>query len=232
MAVLTTPDRRHRARLRRGRRIWNLMSRAHDHGAMSRFGDPLYDLVLEHLDPRPGQSVLDIGCGAGQMLARLRDAVGPTGRVVGVDYNPRMLGRSRQRIQERGWTDVELRQADASRTALGCQEFDLAVALSSFTAMPDIRTAVDNAYQALRPGGRLFVYDVRLLPAGNIAKRLLIRLLRLIYRATAGFTGTDVVAELRRGFDTVEPVLPEGKIGTTLTFLVATRAAGPTASQP
>jgi hypothetical protein len=60
-------------------------------------------------------------------------------------------------------------------------------------------------------------------PAGHPGKRLTIRLMRGIYRATAGFTGADVLAELRRVFGTVSPVLPSGEFGTTITVALATK---------
>jgi hypothetical protein len=63
---------------------------------------------------------------------------------------------------------------------------------------------------------------LRLIPTGHLGKRLTIRLLRGIYRATAGFTGADVIAELRRTFATVRPAHPVGEFGTTLTIALAT----------
>jgi hypothetical protein len=108
---------------------------------------------------------------------------------------------------------------------LGHREFDAAVALNSFSAMPDVRAAVELAHDALRPGGRLFVFDMRLVITGHLGKRMLTRLMRGIYRVTAGFTGADVVAELRKVFATVEPVMPSVEVGTTMTAVLATKAS-------
>jgi ubiquinone/menaquinone biosynthesis C-methylase UbiE len=99
---------------------------------------------------RAGQTVLDIGCGTGATLQALRDAIGSDGRVVGVDYSPRMIARARNRVRHHGWTSVKIRQADATRTTHGHAEFDAAVALASFSAMPDVRAAIDNAHDARR----------------------------------------------------------------------------------
>jgi ubiquinone/menaquinone biosynthesis C-methylase UbiE len=217
---MTAPDRRHEARLRRGRRTWNLAARAHG-GFAERIGAPLHELALRQLELREGEAVLDIGCGAGEMLASIRAAVGPAGRVVGVDDSPRMVARAR--VAEHGWTNVEVREADASRQSNGHEEFDAAVALSSFSAMPDVITAVRLAHDALRPGGRLFVFDVPLVPSGGLRTRTITRMFRGLYRITTGFTGADVVSELTDTFASVEPVMPPVPGRTRLTIQLATR---------
>jgi len=218
-------DQHHDARLRRGRRIWNLASRTYHGGLFDRLSAPLYDLASQHLQLRPGEAVLDIGCGTGAMLVALREAVGGQGRVVGVDYSPRMLARARDVVDTNGWTNVELREADASRTSHGSAAFDAAVALATFSAMPDVAAAVELAHQALRPGGRLFVFDMRLVPSGPIRRRALTRLMRGVYRATAGFTGADILADLQRTFATVESVFPANAGRTRMTVLMARKAA-------
>lgn len=223
---MTMLDKHHDALLRRGRRLWDLASLTY-YGLLERLGPPLWDLAVKHLELRAGQAVLDIGCGTGATVQALRDAVGPDGRVVAVDYSPRMIAQVRKRVRHHGWTNVEIRQADASRTPQGHAEFDAAVALGSFSAMPDVRAAIDNAHDALRPGGRLFVFDMRLAGTTTTTK-----FLRRAYRALAGFTGADVVAELRRAFATVEPVFPAAGDGTTTTIVLATKTTDRSALPP
>jgi SAM-dependent methyltransferase len=222
MTVETARERRHETRLRRGRRAWNLAARAHG-GFVERIGAPLHDLALRRLELREGDSVLDIGCGAGEMLAAVRAVVGPAGRVVGVDYSPQMVMRARARVREHGWTNVEVREADASRVPHGHGEFDAAVALSSLSAMPDVDTAVRLAHDALRPGGRFFVFDVPLVPSGGLRTRTITGMLRVLYRVTTGFTGADVVTELTAVFTSVAPVMPPVAGRTRLTIQLATR---------
>jgi ubiquinone/menaquinone biosynthesis C-methylase UbiE len=209
-------------RLRHGRRLWDLAASTY-YEALDRRRAQLDDMALEHLRLRPGESVLDIGCGTGATLPALREAVGTGGRLVGVDNSPRMLARAQRRVREHGWSNVTIRQADAARESLGHNEFDAVVALSSLSAMPDVRAGVEFAYEALRPGGRLFVFDMRLIPTGHLGKRMTIRLMRGIYRATAGFTGEDVISELSRTFATVTAVHPSGELGTTMTLALATK---------
>jgi SAM-dependent methyltransferase len=223
------PTTRDDHRARRGRRLWDLAARTHYGRLDDRVGGRVRDVALRDLGLRPGESVLDVGCGTGGAVVALREAVGPDGRVTGTDNSPAMLARARRRVDERGWTNVSLHLADASRVPFGREEFDAAVALSSLSAMPDVPVAVRHVYDALRPGGRLFVFDVRLRPTGGRVHRAGTRLLRLAYRAFAGFTGADVVAEVERVFGAVRPALHPDEVGDTITVLHATKPApGPT----
>lgn len=218
--MITTYQRR----LRRGRRIWNLSASTYYGGSFEKkLRAPLDELALRTLQPQEGQSALDVGCGTGASLVALRESVGAGGRVVGIDYSPKMLAKAACRIREHGWSNVTVHHADAARESLGHNEYDAAIASFSFSAMPDVGAAVGFAHEALRPGGRLFVIDMRLLPAGHLVNRAAVRLMRGIYRATAGFTGADVIAELRNTFGTVTAVVPSGELGTTITIALATK---------
>jgi len=80
------------------------------------------------LDLEPGDTVVDFGCGPGVNLPALREAVGPEGRVVGVDLTGPMLDRARRRVRRRGWENVELVRADATDPPIR----DVDAALSTF----------------------------------------------------------------------------------------------------
>ena len=64
--------------------------------------------AVARLGLSPGQVVLDIGCGTGLSLSMLQQAVGPTGRVLGVDQCPEMVSEARHRVERHRWTRVEL----------------------------------------------------------------------------------------------------------------------------
>lgn len=180
---------------------------------LDRFAGSLNRLAIEKLGLKPGDAVLDIGCGTGALIPALVEAVGPQGRVVAMDFSPRMVAIARKRVK---WPNVEVRQADACDTDHGAGQFDAAVAFGAFSAMPDVGAAVANAADALKPGGRLFVFDVRL-----AKKTRTTRFLRAAYGLTAGFSGADVVTELRGVFGRVEPVFAVE--GETTTVVIATK---------
>ena len=73
---------------------------------------PLGLAAMDALAPQPGQTIVDIGCGAGQTVQQLASRVGPDGHVIGVDIAPRVLEVARSRTA--GLSQVELIQADAA----------------------------------------------------------------------------------------------------------------------
>ncbi|MFC9995233.1 class I SAM-dependent methyltransferase [Nocardia sp. NPDC127526] len=174
----------------RQRRAWDIASYGFGLGEL--LGANHRHLTVDALGLSPGESVLDVGCGAGHDFGLLREAVGPHGRVVGVEFSPKLAGRARARIAEAGWSNVELRHSDATADPMGDAEFDAAVANCSLSAMPAMDAAIDNIHRALKPGGLLMVWDVN--PKGSF---------RLLYRTLAGAPGVDVSHRIRQRFDDV-----------------------------
>ncbi len=109
---------------------------------------------------RPGDTAVDLACGTGVNLAHLVEAVGPTGRVVGVDLSPRMLARARRRAQRRGWRGVELVCADVRDFAFP-QPLHGVVSTYGLEMVPDHDSVVARAVAALAPGGRIAVGGLR-----------------------------------------------------------------------
>jgi len=108
---------------------------------------------------RPGDAVLDLGCGTGLSLPALVEAAGPEGRVVGVDLSPDQLARARQRTSAAGWKNVTLIEANAEELSLN-ERFD--GVLCSYTH--DIITsplAVQRAVDHLKPGGRFVAMGLK-----------------------------------------------------------------------
>lgn len=112
------------------------------------------------LELRIGDTVVDMGCGTGLNFPLLCEAVGPTGRVIGVDLTDAMLERARRRVEREGWTNVELVEADLAR-----YEFpkDLNAALATFALemVPRYDAVIGRAAQSLPEGGRLAVYGMK-----------------------------------------------------------------------
>lgn len=112
------------------------------------------------LDARPGESVLEVGCGPGAALVRLARAVQPGGRAVGIDLSPRMCRIARQRIRRAHLTTVaSVGTCDATRLPFPAGSFD--ACFMSFTlelfATPEIPTVLAEIARVLRAGGRIGV---------------------------------------------------------------------------
>jgi SAM-dependent methyltransferase len=70
--------------------------------------------AVARLAPMPGEVILDVGCGTGLNFVAIRNAIGPTGRLIGVEHSPETLELARARVASHGWTNVELVQADVA----------------------------------------------------------------------------------------------------------------------
>ncbi len=118
----------------------------------------------------PGGSVLDLGCGTGLNHPLLVAAVGPTGRVVGLDRSPQMLAQARRRATRHGWSQVRTVQADmvdgAGAAEGGPAGFDAVIATYALSLVSEWERAWAHALGALRPGGRIAVVDLAL-PTGR-----------------------------------------------------------------
>lgn len=114
---------------------------------------PLGLATIDVLDPRSGETILDIGCGAGQTLPQIAGRVGSDGRVIGIDISPLLLDVARTRCPSS--LPIELIEADAQTLALpkGCADG----VFSRFGVMgfSDPVAAFRNFRRMLRPGGRL-----------------------------------------------------------------------------
>ncbi len=110
-------------------------------------------MAIEHLQLRPGQVVLDLGCGTGMSLPLLREGVGPSGRVVAVDQSPDMLALARLRTQRAGWGNVVL-QCEAVESALLPRLADAALLHFTHDILQSPQ-AMEQLLRHLRPGARI-----------------------------------------------------------------------------
>jgi SAM-dependent methyltransferase len=116
--------------------------------------EPIRRSAIAKLDLKPGDTVIDAGCGTGLSLPQLQAAIGSRGRIVGFDQCPEMLAKACESVQQHRWRNVTLIQASAEDAAIASTTPSRAdAALFHFTH--DILrapAAIDNVVQALRPG--------------------------------------------------------------------------------
>jgi SAM-dependent methyltransferase len=109
--------------------------------------------LVDHVDLQPGQSAIDIGCGPSGVLELLSERVGPSGRVVGLDVDPAHVTLARAFANERGLTNVEIVQGDATRTGLEASSFDLVHARTVLVTIPDPTAVLCEMVRLAKPGG-------------------------------------------------------------------------------
>ncbi|MGE5225663.1 MAG: class I SAM-dependent methyltransferase [Planctomycetaceae bacterium] len=118
------------------------------------FFEPIGRRLVELAGPRPGERVLDVGCGRGAVLFPAAAAVGPTGHVTGFDLAPAMVALVAQEVAERGLTNVDVRVGDAEDPPVPASSFDHVLASLVLPFVPDVPRAITAVLEVLVPGGR------------------------------------------------------------------------------
>jgi SAM-dependent methyltransferase len=116
---------------------------------------PLMHAALDRAHPVAGENVLDVGCGCGATLLELSHRVGPNGSVLGVDISAPMLGRARERVQDKSPQNVHLTLSDAATYAFAPGAFDLAFSRFGVMFFDEPVGAFANIRSALAAAGRL-----------------------------------------------------------------------------
>ncbi|MEQ1517172.1 MAG: methyltransferase domain-containing protein [Usitatibacteraceae bacterium] len=116
--------------------------------------------AVQALQLSPGGKVLDLGCGSGGSFPFLINAVGATGKVVGVDISPQSCDNARRRVNSNGWTNVDVVEAAAHDVVL-TDQYDAALMF----AAPDVyasATALDNILPSLKDRARIAFFGAKL----------------------------------------------------------------------
>lgn len=172
----------------------------------------------------PGQTVLDLGAGAGFDAFLAARAVGPAGKVIGVDMTPEMVAKARANAKKGGYARVEFRLGEIEALPVADASVDVIISNCVINLCPDKRPVYREAFRVLKPGGRIAVSDVvaraalpeevqrdLALHSGCLAGATVLDELRAIL-AEAGFTDVAIRAkgnsdevigswEAKRGFE-------------------------------
>lgn len=116
--------------------------------------------AVAKLELEPGNTVVELGCGTGLNFPLLREAVGPQGKIIGVDITPAMLDVARARARARGWKNVHLVETDMGLYSFP-DDVDGILSTLALTLAPEYERIIERGAGALRPGGRLVVLDLK-----------------------------------------------------------------------
>ncbi len=110
--------------------------------------------------PQLGATVLDLGCGAGMDALLTAATVGPTGRVLAVDYAVEMVTLARANARAAGLTNLQIEQASVEELPFADASVDLAQANGVFNLSPEKERAIHEVWRVLRPGGALVAAEI------------------------------------------------------------------------
>ncbi|MBP9118597.1 MAG: methyltransferase domain-containing protein [Methyloversatilis sp.] len=166
---------------------------------------PIRERTIDLLDLQPGQAVLDVGCGTGLSLARLRECVGEAGHVYGFDQSPDMLEQARRRVAAAGWQNVHLHETPAQGLALPAP-----VDALLFHYTHDVlrsASAVDRLLACARPGAAVAIAGIKYFPFWLAPLNI------WVYFKNHGYNGAP--GELRSPWDRIAPRLEGWRLTST-----------------
>jgi ubiquinone/menaquinone biosynthesis C-methylase UbiE len=116
--------------------------------------------AVQALGLRRGDTVIDIACGTGLNFQLIEEAIGPAGRIVGVDLTDAMLARAQDRIEANGWSNISLVQSDAVDFDFPT-EVDAILSTYALSQVPECAEVIAHGTAALSGGGRWVVLDLK-----------------------------------------------------------------------
>jgi arsenite methyltransferase len=115
---------------------------------------------VEHAGLNPGQTVLDLGSGAGLDVFVARNEVGDSGHVIGVDMTAEMIAKARQNTEQSGFDNVEFRLGEIEHLPVRSNSIDVVISNCVLNLVPDKQRAFSEILRVLKPGGHFCISDI------------------------------------------------------------------------
>ena len=143
------------------RRFFNLSARFYEALVLQDYWRVQIGRLLDHVSPREGLRVLDLGCGPGVSAFELAERLGPSATVVGIDLSDRMIERAKHHLASRHThlAGVHFERADATALPFDDGSFDLVTGHSFLYLVPDRPGVLREARRVLAPGGTIVLME-------------------------------------------------------------------------
>ena len=115
--------------------------------------------LVEQVDIRPGERVLEIGCGTGANFEAIQSRLQNGGELIGIDCSAPMLRKAQERVRQNGWTNVRLLDLEYGKETITRGRADVVLFSYSLSMITEWQMALACAHSELWPGGRIGVLD-------------------------------------------------------------------------
>lgn len=109
---------------------------------------------------RPGDTVIDLGSGAGNDCFVARHETGAAGKVIGIDFTPAMIRKARMNAEKLGYNNVEFREGDIDEMPVSDNVADVIVSNCVLNLVPDKKKVIGEIFRVLKPGGHFSISDI------------------------------------------------------------------------